>query len=107
MSELAQTVKVAIDAGEMFGSQEWSTYRRDIDRHGALNIGDGFGVIGVRIGDATALQLRIHEDAQGYVVLDIIDGRTAKQLAKVDVELSGLVPPRRGAKVTKERRFGD
>lgn len=104
MSE-RQSVRVEVDAGELFGGQEWSTLRRDIDEHGALHIADGFGVLGLKVNGHTAVQLRLHEDELGYVVLDVIDGRTAERLARLDVELFGMVPPRHGSKGRRDRRF--
>lgn len=95
-----QTVAVGIDAGELAGTGglEWSTLRRDIDEHGALHIGDGFGIVGITVNGHAAVRLRLHEDAQGYAVLDVLDGRSSERLARVEVELFGLVPPRHGSK---------
>ena len=104
MSE-RQKVTVEVDAGEMFGSQSWDTTRGDIDEHGALHIADGFGVLGLKINGNTAAQLHLHEDRHGYVVLDVVDGHTDERLARIDVELYGMVPPRRGNKGRKDRRF--
>ncbi|MEY4081675.1 MAG: Microbacterium phage OneinaGillian [Actinomycetota bacterium] len=92
-----QTIKVAIDAGELAAegmSQEWSTMRRDIDRHGALHVGDGFGVIGLRINGNLALTLHLHEDQKGQVVLDIIDPGRPNSYNQIQLEDRGMVPPR-------------
>lgn len=101
-----QTVTVEIDAGEMFDRKSWSTYRRDIDRHGALNVGDGFGVLGIKVGGRDAVRMQLREDALGHVVLEVIDATTSKTLGIVDVELYGLTPPRRRAAPKRDLRFG-
>lgn len=105
MAEHAQTVKVEVDAGEMFDKQSWSTYRRDIDEAGALGIGDGFGNLGVDVGGRPAVRMSLREDRLGQVVLDVVDAITNKKLGSVQVELFGLVAPRRGAKVKRDKRF--
>lgn len=101
-----QTVTIEIDAGEMFGSQSWSTYRRDIDEHGALNIGDGFGLLGVKVSGRDALRLKLREDRMHHVVLEVFDATTNEKMGAVELELYGLVPPRRGSAPKKDRRFG-
>lgn len=106
MSE-RQTVTVEVDAGEMFGSQQWQAYRRDIDEHGAKGIGDGFGLLTIKVGDRSAVHLQLHEDAIGHVVLTVVDALAGREMGKVDVELYGAAPPRRGTKLRKDRRFGD
>jgi hypothetical protein len=92
-----QTIKVAIDAGELAAegmAQEWSTMRRDIDQHGALHVGDGFGVIGLRVNGHMALTLHLHEDQKGQVVLDIIDPGRPGSRSQIQLEDRGMVPPR-------------
>lgn len=95
-----QTVTVGIDAGELAGmaSLEWSTLRRDIDEHGALKIGDGFGVVTLSINDHAAVRLRLHEDRNGYVVLDVLDAHSGQTMGRMEAELYGLVPPRHASK---------
>lgn len=95
-----QTVTVGIDAGELIGmsSLEWSTLRRDIDEHGALKIGDGFGLVTLTINSHAAVHLRLHEDRNGYVVLDVVDAHSNSTLGRMEAELYGLVPPRHGSK---------
>ncbi|UVT31348.1 hypothetical protein SEA_MARCIE_86 [Microbacterium phage Marcie] len=105
--EPRQTVTVAVDDGGMVPVQEWSTLRKNIDEHGALNIGDGFGVISIAIGGRRAVTLRLHEDRMHHVVLDVIDALTNEKIGTVQPELYDLVPPRRTSAPKKERRFGD
>jgi hypothetical protein len=107
MPELRQTITVSVDDGGMMATQEWSTMRKNIDEHGALGIGDGFGLLGIQVGGRTAVHLRMHEDSMHHVVLDVIDALTNEKLGSVQLELYDLVPPRRGAAPKKERRFGD
>lgn len=94
-----QTITVSIDAGELAGQSQlqWSTLRRDIDEHGALKIGDGFGVLTIAINGHAAAHLKLHEDNLGYVVLDVVHAHTGQRV-QFDVELYGLVPPRHESK---------
>ena len=95
-----QTVTVSIDAGELAGPSQLhgSTLRRDIDEDGALKIGDGFGVLTIAINGHAAVHLKLHEDRNGYVVLDVVDGHQQATLGRFEAELYGLVPPRHGSK---------
>lgn len=107
MAEPRQTVVVSVDDGGMVPVMEWSTLRKSIDQHGALGIGDGFGVVSIAISGRRAVTLRLHEDAMHHVVLDVIDGLTNQKIGTVQPELYDLVPPRRESAPKKERRFGD
>lgn len=101
-----QTVTVGIDAGELTGmsSLEWSTLRRDIDEHGALKIGDGFGLVTIAINGHAAVHLQLHEDRNGYVVLDAVDAHSGSTMGRMEAELYGLVPPRHGSKGRRSGR---
>lgn len=103
-----QTIHVAIDGGELEGthSLQWETMRREITGQGALGVANHTGLIGVTLNSHVAVRLWLHEDRNGYVVIDVLDARTDERVARVDVELFGLVPPRLGAKhQRKDRRF--
>lgn len=102
-----QTVKVSVDIGEVIDSLSWDVMRKDIDSSGALGVGDGFGVITIRINNQASVIIRIQEDRSGYVVTNVYDGRDHSPLGKQDAELYGFVPPRMDRQPKKERRFGD
>lgn len=107
MPELRQTITVSVDDGGMMPTQEWSTLRKNVDEHGALGVGDGFGLLGIRVGDRVAVHLKMHEDTMHHVVLDVIDATTNEKIGTVQLELFGLTPPRRGSAPKRDRRFGD
>jgi hypothetical protein len=102
-----QTVTVSIDIGELVDSLSWDVLRKVIDSDGAKGVGDGFGVITLRLNGHTSVVLHLHENRDGYVVVDLWNGHDKRHLATAEVELHGHVPPRMGAKAKKERRFGD
>lgn len=102
-----QTIEVSVDIGELVDSLSWNVMRKAIDSDGAKGVGDGFGLITLRINKHTAVVLQLHEDQLGYVVVDVFDGHNRSHLGRVDTELYGHVPPRMEAKIRKERRFGD
>lgn len=100
---MKQTIKVSIDSQELTGvhQQEWETLRKEVTTAGAIGVANNTGVIGLTLNDHAAVRLWIHEDALGYVVVDVLDGRTNAHLARVDAELFGMVPPRLTQKRTK------
>jgi hypothetical protein len=103
-----QTIDVAIDGQELAGTHtlQWQTMRREITGQGALGVANHTGLVGLTLNDHVAVRLWLHEDRNGYVVVDVLDGRTNDRIARVDVELQDMVPPRRGAKrPKKDRRF--
>ena len=108
MAEARQTVTVAIDANELAGTElSWETKRKEITQEGALGVANNTGLVGLTLNGQTAVRLWLHEDETGYVVVDVLDGRTNERVARVDVELFGATPPRRDAKPQRrDRRFG-
>lgn len=100
---MKQTIKVSVDSQELTGVHqvEWETLRKEVTRSGAIGVANNTGLIGLALNDHTAVRLWIHEDLLGYVVVDVLDGRTNARLARVDAELFGMVPPRLGQKRTK------
>ena len=103
MAQQKQSVTLAIDAGEMFGSQEWSTLRRKIDKHGAKDIGDGFGRVAINVNGKPVAHALLHENAEGQVVLDIeldsaVVGTSTRAPRKIRaaVQAAGIVPSRAG-----------
>lgn len=109
MAEARQTVTVAIDANELAGTHElqWQTMRKDITPDGALGVANNTGLVGLTLNGQTTVRLWLHEDETGYVVVDVLDGRTNERVARIDAELFGATPPRRDAKPQRrDRRFG-
>lgn len=110
MTEMRQAITVAIDGQELAGihSLQWETKRREITRDGALGVASHTGIITLDLNGKPAVLLWLHEDEQGYVVVDVYDAQNRAHLGRQHAELGGLVPPRPGAKEPrKERRFGD
>lgn len=107
MAELRQAITVSIDANEIIPTLSWETKRKEITREGALGVANNTGLVGLALNGTPVVRLWLHEDELGYVVVDVLDARTGEHLARVDPELFGVVAPRTGQKVRKERRFGD
>jgi hypothetical protein len=109
VAEPRQTIRVSVDGQELAGAHalEWETKRREITRDGALGVANHTGIVRLLLNDHPAVTLWLHEDDQGYVVIDVFDGQNQDFLGRQHAELGGLVPPRTGSKVRKERRFGD
>lgn len=106
MTELRQAITVSVDANEIIPTLSWDTKRKEITREGALGVANNTGLVGLALNGKTVAHLWLHEDRDGYVVVDVYDdSKTA--IGRIEVELHGHVPPRTGAKVRKERRFGD
>lgn len=100
---MKQTIKVSIDGQELTGVHqlEWEALRKEVTSTGAVGVANNTGQIGLALNDHTAVRLWLHEDQLGYAVVDVLDGRTNAHLARVDVELFGMVPPRLDQKRTK------
>lgn len=109
MAEPRQTIVVSIDGQELAGTQTvlGTTMRKEITHEGALGVANNTGIITLMLNGHAAVRLWLHEDRMGHAVVSVIDVPQDKHLGVVDVELYDLVPPRRGAAVRKERRFGD
>lgn len=109
MAEIRQSITVSIGAQELAGveTQQWQTMRKEISKDGALGVANHTGCITLDINGHPAVLLWLHEDDEGYVVVDIFDAQNEKHLGRQHAELGGLVPPRTGAKARRERRFGD
>jgi len=106
MAEARQTIVVAIDAQELIGQHEvGETKRREITPEGALGIANNTGIIQLTLNDKPALRLTLREDKLGHAVIEVVDTTRNEKLGVVDVELYGLVPPRRAPEPRKERRF--
>lgn len=98
MADLPQTITVSIDAQDLVPGQQWTTKRREVTEQGALGVANNTGLLGVALNGMTAVRLWLHEDRSGYAVLDVLDAQSNERLARVEVELQGLVPPRMGSK---------
>lgn len=109
VAEPRQGITVAVDANEIPGTHElqWETVRKDVTPEGALGVANNTGLVGLTVNGQVAVRLWLHEDESGYVVVDVLDGRTNERIARSDVELYGAVPPRRGsAPPRRDKRFG-
>jgi hypothetical protein len=109
MTQMKQAITVAVDGQELTGVNllQWETKRKEITPSGALGVANHTGVVSLMLNGHNAVTLWLHEDEEGYVVIDCFDGQNRKHLGRMHAELGGLVPPRTAAKVKKERRFGD
>lgn len=109
MTEPRQTIAVAIDAQDLPGTQHelGVTRRKEITAAGALGIANHTGILQLLVGGLPAVQLRLFEDKVGHAVIEVTDVTRHVVLGIVDVELYGLVPPRREPAPKRERRFGD
>lgn len=109
MVEPRQTIVVAIDAQDLPGTQHelGTTKRKEITPDGALGVANNTGIIELMVGGHSAVRLRLFEDKLGQAVIEVTDLTRKVSLGIVDVELYGLVPPRRAPGPKKERRFGD
>jgi len=109
MAEPRQTIVVAIDAQDIPGTQHelGVTKRKEITPAGALGIANHTGILELMVGGHSAVRLRLYEDKVGHAVVEVTDLTRQVVLGVVDVELYGLVPPRRAPEPKRERRFGD
>lgn len=109
MTEPRQHITLSVDAQELAGTQTvlGTTMRKEITADGALGVANHTGIIDLQLNGRSAVRLWLHEDRMGHAVISVIDVTRDVMLGTVDVELYDLVPPRRGARVRKERRFGD
>lgn len=109
MTEARQTIIISVDGQELAGTQSviGETKRKEITEAGALGVANHTGIITLMLNGHPAVRLWLHEDRSGHAVIDVIDTTRDAKLGAVDVELYGLVPPRRGPAPKRERRFGD
>lgn len=108
MTVARQTITVAIDAQDLPGTQHvvGSGLRKEITPAGMLGVANNTGVIELLISGHSAVRMRIVEDKMGHAVIVVEDTTRNTYLGTVDIELYGLVPPRRDAAPKKDRRFG-
>jgi hypothetical protein len=89
-----QTLTASIDVGELVDTLHWETTRKEIDNAGALHIGDGFGLILLRLNDTAVVALKIREDQRGKVVVDVSNPRNGAPVGRLYPEDDGVVPAR-------------
>lgn len=104
-----QTITVSIDAQDLPGTEHviGTAMRKEITPDGALGVANSTGIVQLMLNGKPAVRLELFEDAVGHAVIRVIDTTCDKKLGTVDVELYGLIPPRRGAVPKRDRRFGD
>ncbi|QWY80157.1 hypothetical protein SEA_GRASSBOY_78 [Microbacterium phage Grassboy] len=109
MTEPRQTITVSIDAQDLPGTQHvlGTGKRAEITSAGMLGVANNTGVLDLLVNDHTAVRMVIHEDKLGHAVIQVYDMTQQKVVGVVDIELYGLVPPRRTPAPKRERRFGD
>lgn len=109
MPEPRATITLAIDAQDLPGMQHelGVTKRREITPDGALGVANNTGIVELMVNGHPAVRLRLFEDKVGHAVIEVTDLTARTPLGVVDVELYGLVPPRRAPEPKRERRFGD
>lgn len=108
MAEPRQTITVSIDAQDLPGTQHvlGTGKRTEITPEGMLGVANNTGVLELLINDHPALRMTILEDKMGHAVIQVYDVTHHVLLGVVDIELYGLVPPRRTPAPKRERRFG-
>ncbi|UVG34443.1 hypothetical protein SEA_GAZEBO_74 [Microbacterium phage Gazebo] len=109
MAEPRQTITVSIDAQDLPGTQHvlGTGKRAEITPAGMLGVANNTGVLDLLVNDHTAVRMVIREDKFGHAVIQVHDMTQQKMVGVVDIELYGLVPPRRTPAPRRERRFGD
>lgn len=109
MAEPRQTITISIDAQDLPGTQHvlGTGKRAEITPQGMLGVANNTGMLDLLVNDHTAIRMVIHEDKVGHAVIQVYDMTQQKVLGIVDIEVFGLVPPRRRPEPKRERRFGD
>lgn len=109
MAEPRQTITVSLNAQDIPGMQHviGEGKRSEITEFGMLGVANHTGIVELMINNHVAIRLLIHEDKVGHAVIDVYDTTRNTRLGVVDIELYGLVPPRRTPEPKRERRFGD
>lgn len=109
MPEPRQTITVSINAQDLPGTQHvvGEGKRSEITPAGMLGVANNTGVIELMINNHIAVRMVIAEDRVGHAVIHVHDMTQQKPMGVVDIEVFGLVPPRRGPVEKRERRFGD
>lgn len=108
MAEPRQTITVSIDTQDIPGTQHvlGEGKRSEITPAGMLGVANNTGMFDLLINGHSAVRMVIHEDKVGHAVIQVYDMTQQKVLGAVDIELYGLVPPRRNAQPRKDHRFG-
>ncbi|QNJ55575.1 hypothetical protein SEA_PHINKY_84 [Microbacterium phage Phinky] len=108
MAEPRQTITISIDAQDLPGTQHvlGEGKRSEITPAGMLGVANNTGMLELLINGHSAVRLSIVEDRYGHGVIQVHDTTRNVPLGVVDIELYGLVPPRRNAQPRKDRRFG-
>lgn len=108
MSEPRQTITVAINAQDLPGTQHvlGTGLRKEITPAGMLGVANNTGIIELMVSGHVAIRMVIAEDRVGHAVIHVHDMTQQKPMGVVDIEVFGLVPPRRDAQPRKDRRFG-
>lgn len=109
MAEARQTIPVAIDAQDIPGTQHelGVTKRGEITAAGALGVANHTGILELMVGGRGAVRMHLFEDKVGHAVIEVTDLTQNKVMGRVDIEVFGLVPPRRKPAPRRERRFGE
>lgn len=109
MAEPRQTITVAINAQDLPGTQHelGRGLRKEITPAGMLGVANNTGIIELMISGHVAVRMVIAEDKVGHAVIHVHDMTQQKPMGVVDIEVFGLVPPRRAPEPKRERRFGD
>lgn len=108
MTNPRQTIVVTVDTQGLPGTQPelGSAMRKEITPEGALGVANNTGIIEVCLNGHAAVRLHLREDSMGHAIIEVTDVPARQRMGAVDVELYGLVPPRMGAKVRRDRHFG-
>ncbi|QIG59083.1 hypothetical protein SEA_SADLAD_76 [Microbacterium phage SadLad] len=109
MAEPRQGIAISIDAQDLPGTQHvlGIGMRKEITPAGMLGVANNTGLLELLVNGHGAVRMRIHEDKVGHAVIEVTDTTRNVVLGVVDIELYGLVPPRREPAPKRERRFGD
>lgn len=109
MVEPRQTITVSLNAQDIPGMQHMigEGLRKEITPLGMLGVANNTGIIELMLNNHVAVRMVIAEDKVGHAVIQVHDMTQQKQMGVVDIELYGLVPPRRAPEPKRERRFGD
>lgn len=107
MTAERQTIVVSISAQDLPGTQHvlGQGLRKEITDNGMLGVANNTGILELVINDHPAIRMVIREDRMHHAVIDVTDLTARKHLGTVDIELYGLVPPRRTPEPKRERRF--
>lgn len=109
MAEPRQTITVSLNAQDIPGMQHviGEGLRKEITPLGMLGVANNTGIIELMLNNHIAIRMVIAEDKVGHAVIHVYDMTQQKQMGVVDIEVFGLVPPRRSPVEKRERRFGD